>query len=162
MPYITENRLSSIVDIPIALSATDLRMGDWVVLASIRLAAPMRLTYKVANLTLSASTVDPDDISSGNKLFGNLGFVYLTLRKDYISGNPGEAGGLDALVATALGTVSRDASIPLIVSAPGIYSWIIASNMQPSIDPSPAIPVSTSVDFRISVNGVARLELDSA
>ncbi len=162
MAFITENQLSNTLDIPVALSSTDLRMGDWIVLATVKLVEPMRLTYRVANLTLSASVVDPDDITNGNKLFGNLGLVYLTLRRNYISGNPGEAGALDVLVATELGTFSRNASVPVTTTTAGDYSWIIVNNMQPSTDTIPIIPVSTSIDFRVNVNGVVRLELDSA
>lgn len=162
MAYMTENMLSNVVDIPIALSSTDLRMGDWIVLATTKIVEPMRLVYRVCNLTLSGATVDPDDITAGNKIFGNLGLVYIAMRKDYTSGNPGEAGGLDALVATGLDTFSRNVLLPVTITAPGIYSWIIANNMQPSTDTTPVIPTSTSIDFRVTANGVARIELDSA
>jgi len=162
MAYLTENMLSNVVDIPIALSSTDLRMGDWIVLASTRIESPMRLTYKIASLTLSAATVNPDDITNGNKIYGNLGFVYVAMRLNYTSGDPGEAGGLDSLVATSLGTFSRNYSNIVTITEPGVYSWIIASNMQPSTDATPVIPVSTSIDFRATVNGVARIELDRA
>lgn len=162
MSYLTENQLSNVLDIPVALSSTDLRMGDWVVVAAVKITTPMRLTYRVANLTISAATVNPEDISNGNKIYGNLGFVYLTLRKDYTSGSPGVAGGLDALVADDLGSFARDASLPVTITAEGVYSWIIANNCQPSTDASPVIPTSTSIDFRVSATGVVRLELDSA
>lgn len=161
MAYITENQLSNILDIPVALATTNLRMGDWLVIASVRLVAPMRLTYRWSSLTLFSATVDIEDISNGNKIYGNLGLVYLTLRKDYISGNPGAAGGLDALVGLDLTTVNRNPASPVIVTAPGVYSWIVANNMQASTDTAPVIPASTSVDFRVTINGAARLELDS-
>lgn len=160
MAYLTENQLGNVMDLPVALSATDLRMGDWVVVAAVRIVEPVRLTYKLANLTVSASTVDPADITAGNKIYGNLGFVYLTLRKDYISGSPGEAGGYDALVATDLGIYSRDTSLVVTLTSAGVYSWIIASNMQASTDATPIIPTSTSIDFRVAVTGTVRLELD--
>jgi len=162
MAYLTENMLSNVVDIPITLYSTDLRMGDWVVLATTKIVTPMRLTYKVASLSLSASTVNPIDITNGNKVYGNLGLVYIAMRLNYTSGNPGEAGGLDSLVATGLGTFSRDPSVVVTVTEPGVYSWIITNNMQPSTDVSPIIPISTSIDFRVTANGVARIELDSA
>ena len=162
MAYLTENQLSNVMDIPISLSSTDLRMGDWVVVAATKIVSPMRLTYKLCNLTVSASTVDPADITNGNKIFGNLGLVYLALRKDYISGSPGEAGGYDVLVATDLGIYSRDTTLGVIITTPGVYSWIIANNCQASTDATPVIPTSTSIDFRVSVTGTARLELDSA
>lgn len=162
MAYLTENMLSNVLSVPIALPSTDLRMGDWVVIASVRLITPMKLTYTVANLQLSASSVDPADITAGNKIYGNLGIAYLTMRKDYISGSPGAAGGYDALIINELGIVSRDTSTSVVVTEPGLYSWIIANNMQPSTDTVPVIPVTTSIDFRVAVTGTVRLELDSA
>lgn len=162
MAYLTENQLGNTYDMPIALPSTDLRMGDWIVVASIRIAAPMKLTYKLLNLQLSAATVDPALITAGNKIYGNLGLCYLTLRKDYISGSPGVAGGLDAVVSNGLGVTSRDTAISVQVTADGVYSWIIANNMQPSTDTVPLIPVSTSIDFRTAVTGSVRLELDAS
>lgn len=162
MAYITENQLSNVMDIPIALSATDLRMGDWIVVATVKIVAPMRLTYKFANLQLLASTVISTDITNGNKIYGNLGFCYLALRLNYSSGSPGVAGGLDALVASSLGVTSRSTSTSVVVTDAGVYSWIIANNLQPSTDTTPIIPVSTSIDFRVAVTGTVRLELDSA
>jgi len=162
MAYLTENQLNNVMDLPIALSATDLRMGDWLVVSAIKIVAPMRLTYKLANLIVSASTVDPTDISNSNKVFGNLGIVYLALRKDYISGSPGEAGGFDVLVAYDLGVFTRDTSLSVVLTAPGVYSWIVANNCTPSTDENPVIPTSTSIDFRVAVTGTTRLELDAS
>ena len=149
------------MDIPIALPSTDLRMGDWVVIAAVKIVVPMKLTYKLANLLLSAMTVDPTLITAGNKIYGNLGLTYLALRKDYTSGSPGDAGGLDVLVSNGLGITSRSVVNSVVITSPGVYSWIIASNMQPSTDTVPLIPVSTSIDFRLAVTGTVRLELDS-
>lgn len=160
MAYLTENIISNVMDMPIALSSTDLRQGDWVVVSVIRVVAPMRLSYRLASVAITASTVDTTLITNGNKIFGNNGLAYLTLRRNYVgTGNPGDAGGLDSLVAYGLGVYSRDITQPVILVQAGIYSWIIANNMQPSTDTSPTIPTSTSIDFRLMVTGSARLEL---
>jgi len=162
MGFITENMLSNVVDLPIALPATDLHMGDWVVVATVKVVAPMRITYKMATLQLFACNVDTALITNGNKTYGNLGLSFLTMRRSYSSGNPGAAGGLDVLVATGLGTFSRTLTNVIVATTPGTYSWIIANNMQPSTDAIPVIPPSTSIDFRLAVTGSVRLELDSA
>ena len=162
MAYLTENQLTNTMDMPIAVPSTDLRMGDWVVVSSIKVVAPMKLSYKLANIQLSASTVDPALITASNKIYGNLGLVYLTLRKDYLSGSPGVAGGLDALVANALGITQRNTTVTVQITTAGVYSWIIANNMQPSTDTVPLIPVSSSIDFRVAVTGSVRLELDAS
>jgi hypothetical protein len=161
MPYLTENRLNTTLDIPIALASTDLRMGDWLIIATVKIVEPMRLTYRIANLDLLACSVDTSLITNGNKNFGNLGFAYLTMRKDYASGTPGAAGGLDVLVATNLGYFTRETVAAVIVTAPGVYSWIICNNMQPSTDAVPMISPSTSIDFRLIVTGSVRQELAS-
>jgi len=161
MAYLTENMLSNVVDLPIALPATDLRMGDWVVVSAIKITAPMRLTYKLAVLQLFASSVDTGLITNGNKIYGNLGLAYLTLRRNYSSGNAGAAGGLDVLTAPSIGLFSRPLNNIVVSVTPGVYSWIVANNMQPSTDATPLIPPSTSIDFRLAVTGSARLELDS-
>lgn len=162
MGYLTENKLSGTLDLPIALPATSLGMGDWVVVASVKVVAPMRITYKLASLNIQQSTVDTSLITNGNKIFGNLGLVYLAMRLNYTSGSPGAAGGLDVLVGSGLGTVSRDLSTVVVAVQPGVYSWIIANNMQPSTDTAPLIPASTSIDFRASATGSVRMELDAS
>lgn len=162
MAYITENQLSNMMDVPVALPATDLRMGDWVVVSTVKVVAPMRLTYRMANLNVMLATVDTALVTNGNKIYGNLGLAYLTLRLNYSTGSPGAAGGLDVLVANVLGITSRDASTSVVVTVPGIYSWIVANNMQPSTDTAPLIPTSTSIDFRLAVTGTVRLDLDAS
>jgi len=162
MSYLTENVLSNTVDVPVALPATDLRMGDWMVISSVAVTEPMRLTFRVASLRIMSSSVDTSLITSGNKVYGNLGLVYLVLRRNYVSGTPGAAGGLDVLVASALGTTTRNFSSVVTATTPGVYSWVLANNMQASTDASPVIPTSTSIDFRVTVNGAARIELNSA
>ena len=162
MPYLNENQLSNMMDVPIALATTDLRMGDWVVIATVKIVTPMKLTYTLANLQVMSCTVDTALITASNKIYGNLGLVYLTLRKDYVSGSPGAAGGLDVLVSDDIGTVSRDTNASTVITAAGVYSWIIANNMQPSTDTDPTIPITQAIDFRLAVTGAVRLELNSA
>ena len=161
MAYITELQLSNTLDIPIALPATDLGMGSWVTVAAVKITEPMRLTYRFATLSILSSTVDTTLIRDANKVYGNLGFVYVAMRLDYSGGPPGAAGGLDALVGNALGQFNRDITGSIVVSTPGVYSWIITNNMQPSVDDTPTIPTTTSINFRVSLSGSVRLELDS-
>ena len=160
MAYLTENQLSNTLDIPVSLPATDLVMGNWVVISTVSVVAPMRLSYRYACLQLLAASVNSANITSGNKAYGSLGLVYLALRKDYSSGSPGAAGGLDVLVASNIGLYTRDTTNPVTIIDPGTYSWIIANNMQPSTDASPIISPSTSIDFRVAVTGTVRMELN--
>ena len=162
MAFLTENQLSNTLDLPIALPATDLRMGGWIAVATVYIAAPMQLTYQFANVQIISSSVDNTKITSGNKSYGNLGLVYLALRPNYTGGSPGAAGGIDAVVATDVGVFSRDTSTSVVITTPGNYTWLVASNMQPSTDSSPLLPPSTSIDFRVAVSGVVRLTLDNS
>jgi hypothetical protein len=161
MGYLTEAKLSNVADIPVGLPATEIKMGDWVIVASVKVVSPMKLTYRLLNLQVHTSTVDISLIQNVNKVFGNLGIAYVVVRRDYTSGTPGAAGALDVLTATGLGVFSRDAANVVELTTPGTYSWIIANNTQPSSDSSSLIPSSTSIDFRMSVTGQVRLELDS-
>jgi hypothetical protein len=159
MGYLTSNKLGNILDLPIQLPATEIKMGDWVVVGTVKIAAPMRLRYRFLNLQLHTSTVTVGDIASTNKIFGNLGFAYVALRRDYSSGNPGSAGALEILSISEIGLVERDTTETIYTTA-GRYSWIIANNMQPSS--SATIPASTEINFRLSLTGQVRLELDNA
>lgn len=158
MAYLTENRLSDIIDIPISLAATELMMGDWLTVASIKIQAGMRVSCSLLNLQINSATVDVADIVPANLIYGNLGLVYVVLRKDYMSGNPGVAGGLDSLIATNLGLFSRSMSSPVVVTQAGTYSWIIANNTQYS-DENTVIPAGQDINFIAMVTGTARLEL---
>jgi len=159
MSYLTTNKLSNIVDVPIAMPSTEIQQGDWVIAASVKVVSPMKLTYRVMNLSLVASSVDISLISNSNKVAGSLGLAYVVLRRDYVSGSPGAAGALDSLIITAETTVSRDSSSTVELTTAGIYSWIVVNNMQPSA--SSSINTSTSINFDLSVSGLVRLELDS-
>lgn len=160
MGYLTEKRLESTLDIPVSLPATDLVQGDWLVVATVKIVSPMRLTYRWCNLQLLSSSVDVSQISSVNKIYGNLGLAYLALRLNYTGGNPGVSGALDALVVTGLGVAVRNQDDPLTLAVPGTYSLVLANNMKP--DSLSAIPASTSIDFRLVVSGQLRLDLNAS
>jgi len=160
MAYLTEARLDSVMDIPISLPSTTLQQGDWLVVGSIQILAPMTLTYRFANLDLINSTVDATQIRSVNQIFGNLGLVYLSLWLNYSSGSsPGAAGALDVLIAPTLGTFQRDLTKVVTLNTPGVYSWLIANNCQPSSDPSSLLDPSLSIDFTVTITGQVRLDL---
>ena len=159
MGYITETRLSNIIDIPITLPGTLLQMGDWLVIGSTPIQQPMRLTCAVLNLQVLSTTATISDLDGTNLIYGNLGIVYVILRQNYASGSPGAANGIDTVIATDVGLFSRDITAPTVIVTPGIYTWLIANNTQPSSASSPLIPVSTSIDFEVAVTGSARLDL---
>lgn len=160
MGYLTESAISNVLDMPVSLPATELQMGDWLIVSTVKVIEPQELTFRWLDLQIISSTVDVDDITAANLIFGNLGFVYVALRRDYTSGSPGETGALDVLIADDIELVSRDFSDILSFVTPGTYSWIIANNCQPSS--SSTISTSVSIDFRVAVTGQARLELDNA
>jgi hypothetical protein len=159
MGYLTTSKLTNIIDLPIQLPATEIKMGDWLVIGSIKIAEPMRLLYRFLNLQLHTSSVDIADISAVNKVSGNLGYAYVALRRDYSAGNPGAAGAIEVLNISQIGLVERN-NVETVFATPGRYSWIIANNMQPSS--SSVIPTSTDINFRLSVTGQVRLELDNS
>jgi hypothetical protein len=157
--YITTTQLTNIIDVPIQLPATELKMGDWLVVGTVKIATPQRLRYRFLNLQLHSANVDIASISATNKILGNLGYAYVALRRDYSAGNPGGAGGLEVLNISEIGLVERNTT-ETIYTTPGRYSWIVANNMQPSS--TSAIPSSTEINFRLSLTGQVRFELDNA
>lgn len=160
MAYLTESRLDSVMDVPIALPSTNLQQGDWLVISSVQILEPMTLTYRLLNLDILSSPIDPADIVSDNLIFGNLGIVYVALWLNYTQGtSPGSAGAIDVVTASGLGTFPRDVTNTVVLTQPGVYSWIIANNCQPSDDASAIIDPSISIDFTLAVTGQARLDL---
>jgi hypothetical protein len=159
MAYLTESKLKSTVDLPIALPDTSLKQSDYVVIATVKLLAAQRLSLRVLTLQLLSATIDPTVVDATNKVIPNLGVAYVVLRKDYTSGVPGDTGALDYIFVENIGVASRT-TVPYVMSTPGNYSIIVANNMQAS-STSP-IPPSTSIDFKVIVTGQFRLELSIA
>src|ERR1044072_1872865 len=131
MAFITEKKLASTLDVPVALPLTELLQGDWLVVATIKVVEPMRLSYRYMNLQLTEASVDLDDIDSSNKISANLDLVFVGLYLDYVSGHPGLSAALDAVKAGALGVVQRTSPV-VLAATPGVYSFIAANNMQSS------------------------------
>lgn len=159
MGYLTENKLKGTIDLPIALPATTIKQGDWVVVATVKLVAPQRLSLRSLTLQLLEANVDVADIATANKVVPNLGLLYVVLRKDYTSGTPGGSGALDYLALDDVGVTTRS-TVPVLLTAPGSYSLICANNMQAVTGVT--IPTSTSIDFKALVTGQFRLELIGA
>lgn len=161
MAYLTERQLNNTLDVPVNLPSTEIKMGDWLIVASIKIAAPMRLTYRFMNLQLIAASVDLEDIRPVNRVNPNLQLAYVGLYFNYISGSPGGLPALDALKTNRFGVVTR--SGPSIIAATaGTYSWIAVNNMKASGDSTAIIPVTTSIDFRLNIVGQTRIEIDAS
>jgi hypothetical protein len=174
MALLTENKLSTTLDIPVNFSATEVQMGDWLVVASIKLVAPMRLTYQFLTLQMLSSTVDTRDIVDANKIVPALDLAFLGLYRDYSSGHPSQSPALDIVriretglasdcitITDTLGQFITVRSSPVLTfTTPGVYSFIVANNMKPSSQS--VIPTTTSIDFQLTATGQIRLELSSA
>lgn len=160
MSFLTDNRLASVFDLPVALPATELRQGDWLVVAVVKVVAPMRLTWHHVSLSLLSCSVDTALLTAGNRIAGNLGLVYLSLRRQYGGEPPSSAGALDIFGVTTLGTHNRPTTPEVVIVEPGDYAWVVANNMQPSAASS--VPSATRIDFHVSVSGTARLDFGGA
>lgn len=159
MAYLTEKKLESVLDLPVCLSSTELKQGDWLLIATLKIVTPMVLTMRYLNLQLLSCNVDATRIGNTNKIYGNLGFAFVALRLNYISGNPGASSGVETLVSSELGIVSRNTAVPLLITTPGTYSWLVANNMK--ADATSLISTSSSIDFKLSVTGQVRLDLST-
>jgi hypothetical protein len=173
MSLLTENKVSKTLDIPVSLPATEVKQGDWVVLSTIKLVEPMRLTYQFMTLRMFSSSVAVPSIGLGNKISQSLDLAFVGLYRDYVSGHPGLSPALDVVrvrdvisptsdcvpIADTLGQfITVRSAQTLSFTTPGVYSFILANNTQP--DSTGVIPVTTSIDFVLGVTGQIRLELD--
>lgn len=156
MAAVTETKLRSTLDIPVALPATTIKQGDWVVVATVNISTGQRLSLRHLTLQVISATVNMADIAVSNRVVTSFGPAYLVLRKNYVSGSPAAAGTLDTLSISAVGVVNRTGS-PLFVTDPGYYSVIVVNNCQAST--SSTISTATAIDLQISVTGCLRLEL---
>jgi len=172
MAFLTENTLSKTLDLPINLPSTELKMGDWLVVATIKLVYPMRLSYRFMTLQMLSSSVDTTTIVTANKISPSLDLAFLGLYLNYSSGHPGTQAALDVIKIRESESASVDCvpvneisgqfitvrTEPLVqYTTPGIYSFILANNMQASTEST--IPTTTSIDFRLLATGQVRLEL---
>jgi len=175
MALLTENVLSNTLDIPVNLPATEVQMGDWLVVATVKLVAPMRLTYQFMTLQMLSSSVTTSDIVAANMIVPALDYAFLGLYRDYSSGHPALSPALDIVrirqnatitgdcipITDTLGQFITSRSSPVLTfTTPGVYSFIVANNMQASSQS--AIPTTTSIDFKLCATGQIRLELNSA
>lgn len=156
MSYLTESKLLSVIDLPIALPDTTVKQGDWLVAATVVVGAGQRLSMRALSLQMLSSTVLNNQVDPTNLIVANLGLAYAVLRQNYVSGTPGATGSLDYVLINDIGIASK-VTVPVPLTAPGYYSLIVANNMQPSV--TSAIPSSTSIDFQLVVTGQFRLEL---
>jgi len=172
MAFLTENLLAKTLDIPINLPATELKMGDWLTVATIKLVYPMKFSYRFMTLQMLSSNVTTSDIVTANKISPSLDLAFIGLYLDYSSGHPGtqpaldvvkirenEASTLDCVPVNELsGQFITVRTEPLVeYTTPGVYTFIIANNMQASSEST--IPTTTSIDFRLVATGQVRLEL---
>jgi len=158
MAYLTERKLSNTLDIPINLPTTEIKMGDWIVVATVKIETPTRLTYRMLNLDFVSSTIALSNITPDNRIVPNFGMCYVGLFFNYTSGDPSALPALDVVQATSFGIVARTAT-PIVTVAPGTYSWLAVNNIQFS-DQNVLLTTGDSADFTLNCVGQARLELD--
>lgn len=158
MAYLTERKLSNTLDIPVNLPTTEIKMGDWIVIATVKIDAPTRLTYRMLNMNFVSSTVDLNDLTSDNRIVPNFGLCYVGLYFNYTSGDPSGLPALDVVQTSNLGIIARTAT-PIVTAVPGTYSWLAVNNIQFS-DQNALLTTGDSADFTLNCVGQARLELD--
>lgn len=174
MAFLTEAKVAKTLDIPVALPATEVRQGDWLVVATLKIAEPMRLTYQFMTLQMLSSSVDTSLIVAGNKVSPALDLAFIGLYRNYSSGHPGLLPALDIVkiretneqldcvpISEINGQFITVRSSPLVAyTTAGVYSFIVANNTQAST--SSTIPITTSIDFILCATGQIRLELEGS
>jgi hypothetical protein len=164
MGYLTDKKLNSIVDLPVTLPMTELQEGDWLVLATVRLTAPMRLTQKFLQVHISEATATVQNIISEHKKKDSLELVYIGVYKDYVGNDPTDLPTVDIVKVSDLGVTDRPTT-PLIILQPGVYSWVLANNCKPYTPVSSSDPptvITDPINFKVGVTGQIRIEMDKA
>ncbi len=157
MAYLTEQNLANTLDIPVALPSVELNQGDWIVVATVRVTTPMRLTLRSMCLHVLGSTVDPAAVVPDNKVIPALGSVYVGLYQNYSASSPSTIVSLDVLSANAIGVFTRPTSA-LVITTPGYYSVLAVNNTKSSTQGT--IDPATLINFKLLVTGQIRLELE--
>jgi len=175
MAFLTEAKVAKTLDIPVNLPATEVKQGDWLIVATIKISSPMKLTYQFMTLQMLSSSVDTSLIVAGNKVSPSLDLAFIGLYRNYLSGHPGTQPALDVVkiretdnsqldcipITDISGQFITVRFAPLVTYATaGVYSFIVANNMQSSA--TSTIPLTTSIDFKLCATGQIRLELEGS
>lgn len=141
--FLTQEKYAQVIDLPIAVPATELRRGDSIICASVDLKLGQRIRYRWAQLQLitilNAGTPD--------KIISNLGMVYLGF---YSAGftqlNKPTGIPINALSADLVGVNASNPYIFFDFSSPDTYSVLLVNN-------------TTNLDFEVTANGAMRLSM---
>jgi len=164
MPLVTEYRLAELVHLPVQLPSTQLPVGAWLAVASVRVVDGQQLRFRFLQLSLleleTSDSADECGVTSShlmNEAFPAGGLAAVLLIKDWVpSLEPWGQTVLDLVtvpvdltMASKLVppvTVVRGTDTVLTLSEPGVYSWVVLNN-------------STNRVGHVSVDGSAILDL---
>jgi hypothetical protein len=156
MAFLTESELGRRHNIPIALSLTRVKQGDWLLLTSIRLQAGMALSYRWLQLQLvdvlitpgtTPANADPCAVVEPTLINPALGYAYVAIFKAFnVNAAPATLAytgtGADIVIATGTGIFTRDvAKPPLELTEAADYSWVLVNNC-------------VNADLRLAVTGM--------
>lgn len=164
MPLLTEDRLSDIIDLPIALPNTTISPGNWVLIGSVNLVAPAKLEFRYLQLQVMeiiapapATGTCAAQLATINTSFlaGSLAAVFLVQNfvpdtapnlQPYLEILTAPTDFNAAPAATAPILVARDSANVNTLTAAGIYSLVVLNN-------------TTDRDISLSVNGAITIDL---
>jgi len=156
MSLITDTELADQLDLPVALPAAVFKKDSWIVLATVKLQNPMRLTYRFLQLQLQSVTIDPAIGGAEPTIVdATKGLAYVAIFKNYGGERPGssvaQGTNFDVVNATAAGLFERATSTSLVIDATSVatYSFVLVNN-------------TGNADLKMSVCGQVRLDLNSA
>jgi hypothetical protein len=147
MSYITHRQLSDKIDLPVALPITELKRANWLIIATMQLSPPMKLSYKWLNLQLVSTSYSDQNIAI---IDPSRGLCYVGIYKNFNGGEVFLPVGTneDVIFTTAVGTVSKnpDTELELTVTEPTTFSFVAVNN-------------TSNAELRLVVNGQARLDI---
>jgi len=142
MGYLSNNRIDTLLDIPVSLPLTAVAPGDWVIISSFKIPASkptVKATLRVLQLFLVTDT--------------GADTVGVALQKDFVANSNPTSGAVELLQITgpAPKYASRNPLVPLVLDgnvagSDGIYSFVVYN-------------LSSSNSAILSVTGSVRLDV---
>ena len=140
MGFLTDAHLLQQADLPLNLPETGIIVGDWLTLATIKIADPQRLVWQWTQLSLNALYPDadtPTPQTTWTARSGTSAIVFVAAYLDYAGQDPvilTPASGIIAKVNAApqsplyAPVVDGYTAPPITLTAAGTYTFIIVNN----------------------------------
>lgn len=162
---LTEQRLNTVIDLPIALPVTKVQAGDWITVATVELIAPAKLTLSQlqAHIVLMEAVSASDPCGGLGKNEINEDFIAGGLIAVFIAKNAAPDSRPDlqpyseAMSVPSNFELAPDSTAPVFSSRAGSDALVLAESGLYSIT---VLNNTVNRNIHVSVNGILTIDLD--